>query len=163
MRMLSRRQRMWDEAVAELGIDPASLDKGAEPRETIDAWSRIARYLEAREQLAEAAEAWDWAVSEALSAGDLEGADQYVLWEAAEFYDRNQALGSLRATLEQAWAATRSARPIPAEFAARLLDRLGGVYERMLMPDRAAEAYARAAVITDLVGPRPRAEHRRCA
>jgi hypothetical protein len=161
--MLSRRQRIWDEAVTELGIDPTCLERDADPVASMDAWSRIARHLESRGLASESAEAWDWAVSEALSDGDFEGPDQYVLWEAAAFYDRHDALGSLRATLEQAWACTRTTRPIPAEFAVRLLERLGVVYERMMMPDRAAEVYARAAVLTDLVAPRAASQDRRCA
>lgn len=73
--------------------------------------------------------------------------------------------GSLRATLEQAWASLRSGSPVPAEFAARLLRRLAAVYERLRMPERAAEASARALLIGALVEPAEtsRPDIRRCA
>lgn len=165
--MLSRRQRIWDEAMRELGIEPAWLEKGQDRALAVSSWTRIARYLEAKGMTAEAAEAWDWAVSEALAEGSFDDSGERVLWEASEFYERNQAFGSLRATLEQAWAATRYAPGgVSVAFASRLLKRLSGVYDRMRMPERAAEAAARAAVIAELAtGPdQPEgAATRRCA
>jgi hypothetical protein len=161
---MSRRQRIWDEVLGELGIDPAWVDKGADPDLAFTSWVRIARRLESRGLTAEAAEAWDWAVSEALEEGSFDDTGERVLWEASEFYERHGALGSLRATLEQAWASTRRApRGVSTGFAARLLSRLSGVYTELSLPDRAAEAAARAAVMAELApGDRP-APTRRCA
>ena len=157
---------MWDEAIAALGIDPRDIECDAQATVCLSAWRRIARYLETHGQVREAAEAWDWAVSEALRADALvAGEGEQALWEASAFFERHDALGSLRATLEQAWASLRSGSPVPAEFAARLLDRLAGVYERLRMLDRAAEAHARAAMLSALVEPAglSRPEARRCA
>jgi hypothetical protein len=162
--MLSRRQRIWDEAVRDLGIDPSCIEKDADPALAVDCWTRIARHLEARGLDAEAAEAWDWAVSEALGEGSFDPAQERVIWEASEFYERHDALGSLRSTLEQAWASTRHAPGgVSAGFAARLLSRLSAVYARLHMPDRAAEAAARAAVIAQLAPARRPSPARRCA
>jgi hypothetical protein len=162
--MSSRRQRIWDEAVRELGIDPSWIEKDAESALAVTSWTRIARYLEARGMDAEAAEAWDWAVSEALGEGSFDPVQERVIWDASEFYERHGALGSLRATLEQAWASTRSAPGgVTAGFASRLLSRLSGVYTRLSMPDRAAEAAARAAVIAELAPQRRPSPARRCA
>ena len=163
---MSRRQRIWDEALIELGIDPDDIERGAEPAVSLSAWRRIARHLETRGQVHEAAEAWDWAVSEALEADVLIlGEGESALWEASAFFERHGAMGSLRATLEQAWASLRSGAPVSAEFVARLLGRLAALYERLRMPDRAAEAAARAATIAALVEPAAvsRAVVRRCA
>jgi hypothetical protein len=155
---------MWDEAVRELGIDPAWIEKDADPVLAISSWTRIARYLDAHGMSAEAAEAWDWAVSEALADGAFDDAEQRVLWEASSFYERQGALGSLRATLEQAWAATRHAPGgVPSGFAASLLGRLSDVYGKLMMPDRAAETAARAAAIAELSPRDRRAPVRRCA
>lgn len=162
--MLSRRQRMWDEAIRELGIDPAWIEKDADPALAITSWMRIARYLETQGLGAEAGEAWDWAVSEALAEGSFDDVEERVLWEASAFYERHDALGSLRATLEQAWAATRYAPGgVSTGFATRLLRRLSGVYEKLRMPDRAAEAAARAAVISELAPDGRASPARRCA
>jgi hypothetical protein len=164
--VLSRRQRSWDEALTELGIDPADIDRGADTAVSLSAWRRIARHLEARGQVHEAAEAWDWAVSEALEADELVlGDGENALWEASAFFERHDAMGSLRATLEQAWASLRFGTPVSAEFVARLLRRLAAVYERLRMPERAAEANARAATIAGLVEPPAisRPEIQRCA
>ncbi len=149
----------------ELAIEPAWVEKGADRALAVSSWCRIARYLENRGLMSEAAEAWDWAVSEALADGSFDDAGELVLWEASTFYERHQAFGSMRATLEQAWAATRNAPAgVSAGFAARLLRRLSGVYDRLRMPDRAAEASARAAVISELaVGPERGEATRRCA
>ena len=150
--MVSRGQLVWDEAITQLGIDPADIERGAPAAQCLRAWRRIARHLETQGRVHEAAEAWDWAVSEALRADALAGGDgESAVWEASAFFERHEAMGSLRATLEQAWAALRSGTPVPAEFAARLLERLAGVYGRLRMADRAAEARARAAVLTALV------------
>ena len=164
--MLSRRQLIWDEAIAALRIDPGDIERDADPVACLSAWRRIGRYLETRGQVHEAAEAWDWAVSEALRADALvRGDGEDALWEASAFFERHDAMGSLRATLEQAWASLRFGAPVPAEFVARLLGKLAAVYERLRMPERAAEASARAAMIGALVEPtalsRPQA--RRCA
>jgi hypothetical protein len=162
--MLSRRQRMWDEAIRELGVDPAWIEKDAEPALAIASWTRIARYMEAHGMSAEAAEAWDWAVSEALADGEFDDVEQRVLWEASSFYERQGALGSLRATLEQAWAATRHAPGgVTSGFAATLLGRLSDVYGKLRMPDRAAEAAARAAAIAQLSPTDRSSPARRCA
>ena len=152
--MLSRRQRIWDEALADLGIDPRDIEVDARPATSLAAWRRIARHLEARAEVREAAEAWDWAVSEALRADVIAGGEgEAALWEASAFFERHEAIGSLRATLEQAWAALRSGTPVPADFARRLMERLAGVYELMRMPERAAEAHARAAIMAALAEP----------
>jgi hypothetical protein len=162
--MLSRRQRIWDETVRDLGIDPSCIEKAADPAAAIACWTRIARHLEARGLDAEAAEAWDWAVSEALEEGSFEPPQERVLWEASEFYERHDALGSLRSTLEQAWESTRHAPGgVSAGFAARLLSRLSAVYTRSRMPDRAAEAAARAQAIEQLAPSRRPSPARRCA
>ena len=164
--MLPRRQRIWDEALTELGIDPRVIDKGADTAAGLSAWRRIARYLETHGQVHEAAEAWDWAVSEALDADELVlGEGESALWEAAAFFERHDAMGSLRSTLEQAWASLRFGAPVSAEFVARLLERLAGVYQRLRMPERAAEISARAALIKTLVEPSKlsAAAIRRCA
>jgi len=164
--MLSRRQRIWDEALAELGIDPCDIEVDAEPAASLAAWRRVARHLEARAQVREAAEAWDWAVSEALRADVLAGGEgESALWEATAFFERHEAMGSLRATLEQAWASLRTGAPVPAGFAKRLMERLAGVYELMRMPERAAEAHARAAIMGALAepAPAPSMSVRRCA
>jgi hypothetical protein len=162
--MLSRRQRVWDAAIRDLGIDPASLEKGADPAVAIDGWRRIARYLETQGLGSEAGEAWDWAVSEALDESSFDEVDERVLWEASAFYERHDALGSLRATLEQAWAATRNAPGgVSTGFAVRLLTRLSGAYEKLRMPEQAREAAARAAVIAELAVDGRTAPVRRCA
>jgi hypothetical protein len=164
--MLSRRQRIWDEALTELRIDPGDIERGTDTAVSLWAWRRIARYLEMRGQIHEAAEAWDWAVSEALEADELVlGEGESALWEASAFFERHDAMGSLRATLEQAWASLRFGAPVSTEFVARLLGKLAFVYERLRMPDRAAEANARAAMITALVEPAAIARPvvRRCA
>ena len=164
--MLSRRQRTWDGAIAVLGIDPAELEIGADSLASLDAWRRIARHLENEGRVSEAAEAWDWAVSEALRADSLGAGDgERALWEASEFFERHDAMANLRATLEQAWAALRTGVPVPAEFAARVLAKLARVYEGMRLPERAAEAEARAAIMGALIGPatNPGSDVRRCA
>ena len=159
--MLSRRQRMWDETIAELGLDPDSIERDADPLVALESWKRIARHLESAGRPREAAEAWDWAVSEALSDEALVlGDGEPTLWEASAFYERNDALGSLRATLEQAWASLRAGTPVTSGFAVRLLGRLAGVYERMCLLDKAAEASARAATLSALAEP---THMRRCA
>jgi hypothetical protein len=152
--VLSRRQRIWDEALTDLAIDPRDIERDADPAVSLAAWRRIARHLETRGRVREASEAWDWAVSEALEARSLlAGEGEDALWEASAFFERHDAMGSLRATLEQAWASLRSGSPVPVEFAARVLERLAGVYDRLRMPERAAEASARAAMIGALVEP----------
>ena len=164
--VLSRRQLIWDEALTVLGIDARDIERDADAAVCLSSWRRIARYLESQGRIPEAAEAWDWAVSEALEADELvAGQGQSALWEASAFFERHEAMGSLRATLEQAWASLRSGAPVPAEFVARLLARLASVYERLRMPERAAEATARAALIGALVEPAaaPRRDVRRCA
>ena len=152
-RMLSRRQRIWDEAIRDLGIDPAWHREGRGPR-------RRHRPAGGASRATSRAQGMIVRGRRGVGLGGVRGPRARAPSTTPSSTCSGRPAPSTSATTRSGVFARRSSRrgpprathpaAIPAEFAARLLRRLSGVYERLRMPDRAAEAAARAAVIAEL-------------
>ena len=164
-RMLSRRQRIWDEAIRELGIDPAMDREG--------------RGSGRRDHQLDAHRAVPGGPGQSLRGrrgvglGGVRSSGRGLLRRrrAARALGGQRLLRAPRRARESPCDAragmgrARATPPAgsPPAFAARLLRRLSGVYERLRMKDRPPRRRRARAVIAELSPDGPPAPARRCA